>query len=238
MGLAHIHSRNIVHRDIKPGNILLDDYLLPKISDFGLSAIGQEDLDIQYIGTPVYMAPEIIEKRIYNKNIDWWALGILTYELLFGNPPFRNMNNNTNELFNSIKNDSPQFPENTDQNTINFIMMLLNKNPEKRKGFQGVFNHPFFDGLNFEELYNKKIQPDYIPPQTGPGSEYVDDFKSNALDSLTTPPDPAINAQFQGFSYVGLEGEDESSDVKVEDSSENINDNDMSPTILTDLPPI
>ena len=91
-----MHKQNMVHRDIKPQNILIsqkaDESLLLKITDFGFASLfdpQNEEGDLNMVlGTPLYMAPEILEKKKYNSKVDIWSTGIIAFMLLTGNPPF------------------------------------------------------------------------------------------------------------------------------------------------------
>lgn len=87
LAFEYMHSLNVVYRDLKPENILLDKDGNLKITDFGFAKV-VKDRTYTLCGTPEYMAPEIIQQIGHNTSVDWWALGILIYEMLVGYPPF------------------------------------------------------------------------------------------------------------------------------------------------------
>lgn len=102
LGLQYLHDElKTIHRDIKPENILMDENGHVKLSDFGLSKIGL-DSGKSFIGTPEYLAPEIIRRLPYNHMVDYWALGVLIYEMLMGRPPFFNKQGNHYEIYKLI----------------------------------------------------------------------------------------------------------------------------------------
>lgn len=93
LGISHLHENNIVYRDLKPENLLLDPEGHIRITDFGLSKKDVEGDTAQSLcGTPEYLAPEILRKVPYGKSVDWWSLGILIYEMINGLPPFYDSN--------------------------------------------------------------------------------------------------------------------------------------------------
>ena len=89
-GLNYLHSNNIIHRDIKPQNILIDKYNVCKIADFGFARYKEEDTLLKTVcGSPLYMAPEIIKKQHYTESADIWSAGVLFYQMLTGSHPFK-----------------------------------------------------------------------------------------------------------------------------------------------------
>lgn len=90
LGLKYLHERNIIYRDLKPENIVIDKDGYVKLTDFGLSKLGMSEETKTYsvCGTPEYLAPEILRKEGHNKNVDWWTLGCIVYEMIFNRPPF------------------------------------------------------------------------------------------------------------------------------------------------------
>ena len=201
LALNYLHNKGVIYRDLKPENILLDRDGHVKLTDFGLSKI----LTItpktkSFCGTSEYLAPEIVGRRPYGFEVDWWALGILTFELLFGKTPF--YDENKGKMFESIRCDKYTCPEGTDPETEDFISILLKKNPNDRAGFEQIKTHPWFKGLDFEEVLMKKVTPSYIPPPSSRDAINVpEEFAlENPEDSLGTP---VSSTPFQGFSYVG-----------------------------------
>ncbi|KAH0787512.1 AGC family protein kinase [Histomonas meleagridis] len=167
LALGHLHSHGILYRDLKPENILLDIDGHLRITDFGLvkTNMTQGSTANTFCGTAEYMAPEIIQEIPYNKSIDWWCFGILIYEMLVGHPPF--YNENTNRLYRSIVKDPVSFPRFLNNESVSFLTALLQKSPENRLGSKGDFEeikqHEFFKGINFDDVYNKRIKPEYVP---------------------------------------------------------------------------
>ena len=96
--LESMHDLGVVYRDLKPQNVLIDELGYPMLTDFGFSKMlnlkGKGELPglppqtISFVGTPAYMAPELLKRKYYAEAVDWWALGILVYEVLLGDVPF------------------------------------------------------------------------------------------------------------------------------------------------------
>jgi len=136
--LAYLHERDIVHRDLKPENLLLtgkgDDYAV-KIIDFGL-AKQSKDLMSMPCGTPGYVAPEILKRRKYHKEVDIWSLGVITYILLCGFPPFHDDGNNLKNLYKQIRAGKYSFPKkywaNISKEAILLIKKMLQVKPRNR----------------------------------------------------------------------------------------------------------
>ena len=152
--IEYLHKKNIIFRALSPEAILLDKKGSIKLCDFSLvkdNIDGSHKGTRTFCGTPEYMAPEIIQKRSYGKCVDIWCMGILLYEMLFGYAPFIDDDITTlyqKIIFNEVKFNNKDL----DANTQDLIRQLLNKNHQKRIQIREVKNHPFFIGINFEDI--------------------------------------------------------------------------------------
>ena len=110
LAIGYLHSKNIIHRDLKLENILVDSNGYLKIIDYGLAKILKNNEEAtSFCGTPEYISPELVEKKAYDKNVDWWAVGVLIYEMLIGVTPF--FNRNQNVLMSKIQSANFVFPD-------------------------------------------------------------------------------------------------------------------------------
>lgn len=149
-GLEYLHAHNILFRDIKLENILFDAQGKIKITDFGLSKpdIDEDEITYSYCGSPEYMAPEMLAKSGHSYQVDFYALGILLYELLFGRSPFYAPKKE--DIFHAILHSEPKFPKTppVSKEVKSLIKGLLAKNPNHRigslKGVREILSHPWF----------------------------------------------------------------------------------------------
>ena len=178
IALQYIHDLGIAYRDLKPENILIDQDGYIKLCDFGSCVkIRGTEKETSFAGSPEYAAPEMITYSGHNTMCDWWSLGILIYELLYGNTPFFNMDKNRMyDLINTGSISYPKFiqiegeekPRNykISDEAKNLISLLLEKDPGNRlgtSGLQQIKKHPFFNGISFDDLVKKKIKAPFKP---------------------------------------------------------------------------
>uniref|UniRef100_A0A8C6WUF9 Serine/threonine-protein kinase Sgk1 n=1 Tax=Neogobius melanostomus TaxID=47308 RepID=A0A8C6WUF9_9GOBI len=170
--LGYLHSLNIVYRDLKPENILLDSQGHIILTDFGLCKenIEPNGTTSTFCGTPEYLAPEVLHKQPYDRTVDWWCLGAVLYEMLYGLPPF--YSRNTAEMYDNILNKPLQLKPNISNAARHLLEGLLQKDRTKRLGckddFLEIKNHIFFSPINWDDLNGKKINPPFNPNVTGP----------------------------------------------------------------------
>ena len=196
VALQYLHNLEITYRDLKPENILLDEDGYIKLCDFGSSVIirGTEKIK-NFAGSPEYAAPEIITYSGHNFMCDWWSLGILIYELLYGNTPFFNMDKTRMyDLINTGAISFPKFiqiegeekPRNykVSEDAKNIISKFLEKDPGTRlgrKGLDEIKKHPFFSGINFDDLNKKKIKPPFRPNFSKEEQDLTNNFDEEYL---------------------------------------------------------
>jgi len=214
LGLLFLHGKKIVYRDLKLDNVMLDGDGHIKIADFGMC---KEDCSVEdgmlattFCGTPDYIAPEIIQEVPYGFSVDWWALGVLLYEMLAGQPPFDA--DTEDELFPAILRNEVLFPVWLSKQSVSVVKGLLVKNPEKRLGCGAtgktdLMTHPFFNGLDWRKLEKKEIEPPFKPKASAKGScaNFDTDFTSEA-PTLTPTSQSRVNGidqeEFEGFTFV------------------------------------
>ncbi|KAI8565223.1 hypothetical protein RHMOL_Rhmol03G0243200 [Rhododendron molle] len=154
--LHYLHSNRIIHRDMKPQNILIGAGSVVKLCDFGFArAMSSNTVVLRSIkGTPLYMAPELVREQPYNHTADLWSLGVILYELFVGQPPF--YTNSVYALIRHIIKDPVKYPDNMSPNFKSFLRGLLNKEPQNRLTWPSLLQHPFVKET-LEELEAKEI---------------------------------------------------------------------------------
>ena len=203
--LDYLQKKFIAHRDIKPSNIMIDYNGYLKMIDFGTAKI-LTDYTSTIIGTPHYIAPEILQGRGYSLSCDFWSLGICMYEIFYGKYPFGNYANEVIEIYKDILKSNFTFPtENSRvENVNNFIKCLLNKKVNERIcNVSALKKKAFFEGFEFDKLNDFRLKAPYKPnkqnfdkylKENNPYENYVKEdntllSKKKGKDNEEIPPD-------------------------------------------------
>lgn len=211
LAIDYLHEHDIIYRDLKPENILLDKFGHVKLTDFGFAKYCP-GVTFTIVGTPDYIAAEIIQTKGYNKSVDWWSLGILIYEMLAGFTPF--YDSNTLKTYDNILNANLKFPssKNFTPDIIDLLSKLINRDLTQRlgnlqNGVEDIKNHVWFQEVNWHKMLKKNIETPYEPPiKAGHGDtsqyEYFEedseDMKQYGILLNTDESDP-YNNMFDGF---------------------------------------
>ncbi|RUS76305.1 hypothetical protein EGW08_015929, partial [Elysia chlorotica] len=222
LALNFLHQRGIVYRDLKLDNVLLDAEGHIKLTDYGMCKEGLLPglTTGTFCGTPNYIAPEILRGEEYDFSVDWWALGVLMYEMLAGRSPFDAVGNadnpdqNTEDyLFQIILEKPIRIPRSLSVKAASLLKGFLNKAPAERlgchakTGFHDIQSHPFFRSIDWEQLEQKQIVPPYKPHiRNERDLEHFDPAFTNEPVQLTPDDMKTIStidqSEFDGFEYV------------------------------------
>uniref|UniRef100_A0A9J7YN38 protein kinase C n=1 Tax=Cyprinus carpio carpio TaxID=630221 RepID=A0A9J7YN38_CYPCA len=214
IALNFLHEKGIIYRDLKLDNVLLDQDGHIKITDYGMckEGIRPGDTTSTFCGTPNYIAPEILRGEDYGFSVDWWALGVLMFEMMAGRSPFDiitdNPDMNTEEyLFQGeeilFPNIFHTFSQISFLNTLHFSSLICWLNT----GFTDIKSHTFFRSIDWDQLEQKQVTPPFKPQITDDyGLDNFDTQFTNEPVQLTPDDEDVIKridqSEFEGFEYI------------------------------------
>uniref|UniRef100_A0A0N5B845 Protein kinase C n=1 Tax=Strongyloides papillosus TaxID=174720 RepID=A0A0N5B845_STREA len=215
--LQFLHKHEVIYRDLKLDNILLDSEGHCRIADFGMckEGINANKLTSTFCGTPDYISPEILQEMEYGVSVDWWALGVLMYEMMAGQPPFEA--DNEDDLFEAILHDDVLYPVWLSKEAVSILKAFMTKNPLKRLGCvqsQGgedaIKAHPFFREIDWEALEARKVKPPFKPKIKSKRDANNFDADFTKEEPVLTPTDSGIlksinQEEFVGFDFVNCD---------------------------------
>jgi hypothetical protein len=227
LALKYFHENGVIYRDLKLDNILLtlDGHI--KIADYGLckEEMWYGSTTSTFCGTPEFMAPEILLDKKYGRAVDWWAFGVLIYQMLLQQSPFRG--EDEDEIYDAILADEPLYPIHMPRDSVSILQKLLTREPDMRLGSgptdaQEIMSHAFFKGTNWEDVYAKRIAPPFKPTVKNEKDTSNFDSEFTSVTPVLTPVQsgmfslqkacpvllicclvlsPAMQEEFRGFSY-------------------------------------
>jgi classical protein kinase C len=211
LALKYFHENGVIYRDLKLDNILLtlDGHI--KIADYGLC---KEDMwygstTSTFCGTPEFMAPEILLDKKYGRAVDWWAFGVLIYQMLLQQSPFRG--EDEDEIYDAILADEPLYPISMPRDSVSILQKLLTREPDQRLGSgptdaQEIMSQPFFRNINWDDIYHKKVAPPFLPSIKSATDTSNFDSEFTSVTPVLTPVQSvlsqAMQEEFRGFSYT------------------------------------
>ena len=179
----YLHNMDppIIHRDIKPENVLIDKNGVIKLTDFGWSNyVDSKEIRRTYCGTPVYLAPEMIKENGHDEHLDIWCIGVLLFELLTGNVPFKGKD--IDSLNNNILSLKISWPKDINLVAKNLILKILKLDPLERISLRDMLKHPFFrTKLNNDNLEKDLIKPDGVKYPPFLMSKYSIEYYDNVI---------------------------------------------------------
>lgn len=178
LALEYLHNNEIIYRDLKPENIVFNNNGYLKLVDFGFAKkLSKKSRTNTILGTPDYIAPEILSEKGYNWSVDIWALGIFLYEMLIGETPY--FSSNIDNLYNIITNERLDFKNiDIDIEAKNLILSLLHINSKHRigcqeEGIKELKTHRLFTNFDWKKMENQELLPFFKPKNKKSTSEYV-----------------------------------------------------------------
>lgn len=211
LALKYFHDNGIIYRDLKLDNILLTTKGHIKIADYGLCKenMWHKNTTLTFCGTPEFMAPEIIAGKPYDRSVDWWAFGVLMFQMLLCRSPFQG--DDEDDIFNAIEHDDVRYPINMPRQTVLVLQALLTKDPAERLGSGErdaleIMEHLYFSDVNFDDVLNMRIEPPYLPEVTSEHDYSNFDQEFTSETPRLTPVDTVLTSemqeQFRGFSHI------------------------------------
>lgn len=220
-GLVYLHSQGIIHRDIKSGNLLMNETSQVMIADFGVSSLQGEGV-VEMIGTPLYMSPEVVLKKGYNTKADIWSLGICVIEMAEGAPPYYKMPQKRAMQMIPIRNPPALLQQNMwSKDMHSFLNRCLVKKPEERADAEELLMHPFIMKSKGAEVMK------------GQTEEYLNIRKQQAAhqQSEYSPDTKSTNSSGRRGSHEAVKIEVENGKTVISDSS--VGTNSPSPSMYT-----
>jgi len=199
----YIHSLRVAYRDLKPENVLIDCQGYLKLADFGFAKVVTTKT-WTLCGTPEYLAPETIRCSGHGPAVDWWAIGVLLFELLAGYPPF--YGENPFETYQKVLAGGAEFPRNAAGKPKHLIKAFLVHDPEERlqsephaAGAQEIKDHPWFDGFDWDACLHKDLPAPYLPAVCGADDVSLFDRYPESVEASAPAVTKKEDMVFVGF---------------------------------------